>query len=215
MDRFACDWHRLSTTDPTPLPPLLYRRSNRLAICFSCKNNICVVFFRMSRRFRSKRKFILCFYGIILNLPVPHRMLTNAVCFVLSFILKGCLFFRFCFIPHMPDFAKLHPQACKTRKLFGSGLPEVLSLSAKHSDYKSAKIGCQALRRIKFRQFYENTLKNLRIRGKLWNTDKTNAVFKPVARFSAGRIRPMQCRCAVCCLKAFICAAALIRLLGS
>jgi hypothetical protein len=92
---------------------------------------------------------------------------------------------------------KLHPQAFKIRKLFGSGLPEVLSLSAKHSDYKSAKIGCQALRRIKFRQFYENTLKNLRIRGKLWNTDKTNAVFKPVARFSAGRIRPMQCRCAV------------------
>ena len=110
---------------------------------------------------------------------------------------------------------KLHPQACKIRKLFGSGLPEVLSLSAKHSDYKSAKIGCQTLRRIKFRQFYENTLKNLRIRGKLWNTDKTNAVFKPVARFSAERIRPMQCRCAVCCLKAFICAAALIRLLGS
>ena len=94
---------------------------------------------------------------------------------------------------------KLHPQACKIRKLFGSGLPEVLSLSAKHSDHKSAKIGCQALRRTKFRQFYENTLKNLRIRGKLWNTDKTNAVFKPVARFSAGRIRPMQCRCAVRC----------------
>ena len=124
---------------------------------------------------------------------------------------------RFCTVlfPICRILQKLHPQARKTRKLFGSGLPEVLSLSAKHSDYKSAKIGCQALRRIKFRQFYENTLKNLRIRGKLWNTDKTNAVSKPVARFSAERIRPMQCRCAVCCLKAFICAAALIRLLGS
>lgn len=53
------------------------------------------------------RENLFCvFYGIILNLPVLHRMLTNAVCFVLSFILKGCLFFRFCFIPHMPDFAK-------------------------------------------------------------------------------------------------------------
>ena len=53
------------------------------------------------------RENLFCvFYGIILNLPVPHRMLTNAVCFVLSFILKGCLFFRFCFIPQMPDFAK-------------------------------------------------------------------------------------------------------------
>ena len=166
---------------------------------FPAKNNICVAFFRMSRRFRSKRKFILCFYGIILNLPVLHRMPTNAVCFVLSFVLKGCLFFHFCFFPICRILQKLHPQACKTRKLFGSGLPEVLSLSAKHSDYKSAKIGCQTLRRIKFRQFYENTLKNLRIRGKLWNTDKTNAVFKPVARFSAERIRPMQCRCAVRC----------------
>lgn len=162
------------------------------------------------------RENLFCvFYGIILNLPVLHRMLTNAVCLVLSFILKGCLLFHFCFIPICRILQKLHPQAFKIRKLFGSGLPEVLSLSAKHSDYKSAKIGCQALRRIKFRQFYENTLKNLRIRGKLWNTDKTNAVFKPVTRFSAGRIRPMQCRCAVCCLKAFICAAALIRLLGS
>ena len=53
------------------------------------------------------RENLFCvFYGIILNLPVLHRMLTNAVCLVLSFILKGCLFFRFCFIPHMPDFAK-------------------------------------------------------------------------------------------------------------
>ena len=53
------------------------------------------------------RENLFCvFYGIILNLPVLHRMLTNAVCFVLSFILKGCLFFHFCFIPHMPDFAK-------------------------------------------------------------------------------------------------------------
>jgi hypothetical protein len=73
---------------------------------FPAKNNICVAFFRMSRRFRSKRKLFLFFSGIILNLPVLHRMLTNAVCFVLSFILKGCLFFHFCFIPHMPDFAK-------------------------------------------------------------------------------------------------------------
>ena len=146
------------------------------------------------------RENLFCvFYGIILNLPVLHRMPTNAVCFVLSFVLKGCLFFHFCFFPICRILQKLHPQACKTRKLFGSGLPEVLSLSAKHSDYKSAKIGCQTLRRIKFRQFYENTLKNLRIRGKLWNTDKTNAVFKPVARFSAERIRPMQCRCAVRC----------------
>lgn len=166
---------------------------------FPAKNNICVVFFACHVGSEARENLFCVFYGIILNLPVLHRMLANAVCFVLSFILKGCLFFHFCFIPHMPDFAKLHPQACKTRKLFGSGLPEVLSLSAKHSDHKSAKIGCQALRRIKFRQFYENTLKNLRIRGKLWNTDKTNAVFKPVARFSAERIRPMQCRCAVRC----------------
>jgi len=53
------------------------------------------------------RENLFCvFYGIILNLPVLHRMLTNAVCLVLSFIPKGCLFFHFCFIPHMPDFAK-------------------------------------------------------------------------------------------------------------
>jgi len=68
------------------------------------------------------RENLFCvFYGIILNLPVLHRMLTNAVSLVLSFILKGCLFFRFCFIPHMPDFAKtasagmLNPKALRFR----------------------------------------------------------------------------------------------------
>lgn len=167
---------------------------------FLQKNNICVVFFRMSRRFRSKRKFILCFlrnyFEFAGSAPYAHKC--GAPCFELYFRKDAFSSFSVLF-PICRILQKLHPQACKTRKLFGSGLPEVLSLSAKHSDYKSAKIGCQALRRIKFRQFYENTLKNLRIRGKLWNTDKTNAVFKPVARFSAGRIRPMQCRYAVRC----------------
>lgn len=146
------------------------------------------------------RENLFCvFYGIILNLPVLHRMLTNAVSLVLSFILKGCLFFRFCFIPHMPDFAKTASAGMLNPKALRFRFARSAFSSAEHSDYKSAKIGCQALRRIKFRQFYENTLKNLRIRGKLWNIDKTNAVFKPVTRFSAGRIRPMQCRCAVRC----------------
>lgn len=167
---------------------------------FPAKNNICVVFFRMSRRFRSKRKFILCFlrnyFEFAGSAPYAHKC--GAPCFELYFRKDAFSSFSVLF-PICRILQKLHPQACKTRKLFGSGLPEVLSLSAKHSDYKSAKIGCQTLRRTKFRQFYENTLKNLRIRGKLWNTDKTNAVFKPVARFSAGRIRPMQCRCAVRC----------------
>ena len=167
----------------------------------------------MSRRFRSKRKFILCFlrnyFEFAGSAPYAHKC--GVLCFELYF--ERMPFLPFLFYSPYAGFCK----NCIRRhvKPESSGLPEVLSLSAKHSDYKSAKIGCQALRRIKFRQFYENTLKNLRIRGKLWNTDKTNAVFKPVARFSAGRIRPMQCRCAVCCLKAFICAAALIRLLGS
>ena len=79
---------------------------------FPAKNNICVVFFRMSRRFRSKRKFILCFlrnyFEFAGSAPYAHKcgVLCFELYFVLSFILKGCLFFRFCFIPHMPDFAK-------------------------------------------------------------------------------------------------------------
>ncbi len=69
----------------------------------------------------------------------------GVLCFELYFERMPFLPFLF-YSPYAGFFAKLHPQACKTRKLFGSGLPEVLSLSAKHSDHKSAKIGCQALK---------------------------------------------------------------------
>lgn len=54
---------------------------------FPAKNNICVVFFRMSRRFRSKRKFILCFlrnyFEFAGSAPYAHKC--GVLCFELYF----------------------------------------------------------------------------------------------------------------------------------
>lgn len=53
------------------------------------------------------RENLFCvFYGIILNLPVPHRMLTNAVCFVLSFIFERMSFLPFLFYSPYAGFCK-------------------------------------------------------------------------------------------------------------
>ena len=53
------------------------------------------------------RENLFCvFSGIILNLPVLHRMLTNAVCFVLSFISERMPFLPFLFYSPYAGFCK-------------------------------------------------------------------------------------------------------------
>ena len=54
---------------------------------FPAKNNICVVFFRMSRRFRSKRKFILCFLRNYFEFAgsAPYARKCGVLCFELYF----------------------------------------------------------------------------------------------------------------------------------